>query len=156
MPKRSAKLFYLGNELALADILLAIALHAPTKSDAELGAALRFVTSNALEAVLRFLQSADSPSATLTRLSQALRELNEGHGNPLFTAPKIAHRRTSTLPTLGCKAVAAAAMQFYMDARVPKNEAASNQNAFDRGWSSLREAWTKGGGLSQSRPGSLA
>jgi len=126
VPKRSAKLFfYLRNEIALADILLAIALHAPTKSDAELGAALRFVTSNVLEAVIRFLQSADLPSATLARLLQALRELNEGHGNPLFTAPKITHRRTDSLPTVGCKAVAAAAMQFYMDARVSKNDAAS-------------------------------
>jgi hypothetical protein len=70
VPKRSAKLFYLRNELALADILLAIALRVPTKSDAELGAALRFVTSNVLEAVIRFLQSADLPSATLARLLQ--------------------------------------------------------------------------------------
>ena len=119
------KLFYLCNELALSDILDAIAFRAPSKLDVERNSAHRFTTSMALEAVLRFLQSVGLPSVTLERLLQELRELDEGHIHPLFTPPKIAHRRMDSLSTLGCKAVAAAAMHLYMEAGASKAEAAS-------------------------------
>jgi hypothetical protein len=120
-----AKLFYLRNELALSDILDAIALCAPTKSDTERNAALRFTTSSALESVLGFLKAAGFSSLTLERLLQALRELGEGHVHPLVTPPKIAHRRADSFSTLGCKAVAAAAMHLHMDAGESKDQAAS-------------------------------
>ena len=116
----------LRNRLELSDILLAIALRYPTKSEAELAPALRLVTVEALEAVRGFLQSVDLPSVTLTRLLQTLNELDDGNVNPLVMPRKIAHRRMDNLSTLACKAVTAAAMELLMqNTDVTKKQAAS-------------------------------
>ena len=119
------KLFYLRNNLELADILDGIVMRDSTYSDAEHNSGHRYTASMALECVLDFLKSAGFSSVTLKRLSTILRELNEGHVHPLLTPPKIPHRKADSLSTLKRKAVAAAAMQLYMDAGASKDKAAS-------------------------------